>query len=41
MTDTKFFTCTAIDRKTGVWKKFFSMVPFRANQMAKEWLAAQ
>lgn len=41
MTDTTFFTCTAINRKTGEWKKFFSLIPGKANQMAKDWLAAQ
>jgi hypothetical protein len=41
MTDTTFFTCTAINRQTGEWKKFFSLVPGRANEMAKAWLASQ
>jgi len=41
MTDTKFFTATAINRQTGEWKKFFSVVPFAAGQKAREWLAAQ
>lgn len=41
MTDTKFFTAIAIDRKTGTWRKFFSIIPGRANELAKAWLRNQ
>lgn len=41
MTDTRFFTATAIDRKTNEWKKFFSLVPFKAGKAAREWLASK
>jgi hypothetical protein len=38
MTDTKIFTCTAIDRSTGQAKTFFSLIPGKAHKLALGWL---
>lgn len=40
MTDTRFFSATAIDRKTGRTRKFWSFRPFAAHAKAVAWLAA-
>lgn len=41
MTDTTTFTSIAIDRKTGRWAKFFSIIPGKAHKKALEWLRQQ
>jgi len=40
MTDTRLFYAIAIDRNTGIARKFWSLIPYRAGQAARAWLGS-
>jgi hypothetical protein len=39
MTNTTMFTCTVTSKTTWETKKFFSMIPGKAHDLAVAWLA--